>query len=119
MDDRFKRIEHMLNGVRCGTIGTITATERIIEMFNSDGGYAVLGDGWRDASKILPDGSGYYICHSGIDIYLPYIAMWDSDDKQWRTNGERTFARYWRPLPDPPAFAEHIANMRNFEEATE
>lgn len=44
MNDRFKRIEHMLNGVRCGTIGTITATEKIIEMFGSDGGYAVLAD---------------------------------------------------------------------------
>ena len=106
MTDRYKRIEHILNGVRCGTIGTLTATEKIIEMFNSDGGYAVLGDGWRDAKKEVPEYKFIMLvfCDGCGDV--DYYSFGRYEDGRWIDKFDSCVLDViaWRPLPDPPAF---------------
>ncbi len=66
----------------------------------ADGDYAVLGDGWRDAMKELPDRRGYYLCYTEKQYNRYVIALWN--DFMW--SGVCYGVKAWMALPDPPAF---------------
>jgi len=68
----------------------------------------LLGDGWRDARKELPNSEGYYLCfYSDGDMKRTW--WYDANNTKYRSNSwhckgfEEVIA--WRELPDPPAFA--------------
>jgi hypothetical protein len=66
---------------------------------------AVLGEGWRDARKELPNKDGFYLCYLHGEGVAHYRVV------DWRNNGwtdtlfaMRNYLKAWCPLPDPPAF---------------
>ncbi len=67
----------------------------------ADGDYAVLGDGWRDARKELPDPPCLAYWMDGR-----YTVLEDGDRISYAVFGHPDHqVIYWRPLPDPPASA--------------
>ncbi len=77
----------------------------------ADGDYAVLGDGWRDVRKELPEIGEAVLTynHYGIsaderELFIGYI---NEEDKKWYVpwTDIELEPTHWRPLPDPPAFA--------------
>jgi hypothetical protein len=76
------------------------------EAGKANGVNAVLGDGWRDARKELPEEEKRILLYSecfGECIFV--CGYWNGlsykNDLYKTENG----AIAWRPLPDPPAFA--------------
>ena len=85
----------------------------------ADGGYAVLGDGWRDVRKELPPAGELVLLYfsGGNYVQAEYFSYYpkghENEEKYlqrgWKFDaeeigiGEEAIA--WRPLPDPPSFA--------------
>lgn len=75
----------------------------------ADCGSPQLYEGWRDASKELPDVIDRYLVYVKHDMYRE-IKVYsfhpgDYDNSGWIHNArivDNVIA--WRPLPDPPAF---------------
>ena len=70
--------------------------------------YAQLCEGWRDASKELPEIEGEYLCISKWitnDLGQIFYKIFYFDGKKWLTDNiyDQRFVA-WRPLPDPPDF---------------
>jgi ribosomal protein L37AE/L43A len=91
---------------KCKTCGKeFVADKRAWNCFDcackkADGDYAVLGDGWRDVRKELPDKNGDYLVFidDGDQAVVRYEDTW------WRVIWHHHIL-FWRPLPDPPTFA--------------
>lgn len=45
----------------------------------------------------LPTSTGYYLCL--VNGYLPYIVMFNFNNKTWYYEGEVTHPNYWMELP--------------------
>ena len=74
-------------------------------------GYPLLGDGWRDASKELPD-DGVTVLDENCDkvhYYRKAHHRYSSDDCWFSVCDDGTIVatevKAWRPLSDPPTFA--------------
>ena len=84
-------------------------TARYIRTKNDNCVYAQLYEGWRDASKELPNVIDRYLVYVKHDMYRE-IKVYsfhpgDYDNSGWIHNArivDNVIA--WRPLPDPPAF---------------
>ena len=78
-----------------------------VEPLSSD---SVLGDGWRDASKELPEIDQevlvYLFGAYCVMMRLRYTSPDGKTEIKW-SDGNRSYIGVdaWRPLPDPPAFA--------------
>ena len=63
---------------------------------------AVLGEGWRDVTKELPDITDQYLIYDknyGYVIAIYCKGLWDDDNREY------TQVIGWIPLPVPPSFA--------------
>ena len=74
--------------------------------------HAVLGDGWRDVRKELPEDWVDVLVSDGKEVSC---GRYNGDRKNWREpstidigqegDGLEIVVRFWRPLPHPPAFS--------------
>ena len=55
---------------------------------------------WRPYTT-HPSRGGYYNCTRG-GCHLPFYALYDKDDNEWRCDGEVVHPLWWMELPLPP-----------------